>query len=157
MPALQRNEFMDLIKLMALDSEDLDVLASHMQDAVTRADDLSYDARSRQFALTANRFVWETAGGRRRSYERRRSAMHFDRVMGVRSRGFDRKDAERVLSLLTIQFFPDGVDGSPGGEIELIFSDDASVQLQVECVEVQLTDLGPAWETHHKPRHPEAD
>ncbi|WP_099863890.1 DUF2948 family protein [Pararhizobium haloflavum] len=146
---------MDLIKLMALDSEDLDVLASHMQDAVAKAKDLSYDARTHQFALTANRFVWETAGGRRRGFERRLAAMHFDRVMAVRSRGFDRTESERVLSLLTVQFFPDAIEGSPGGEIELIFSDDASIQLQVECIEVQLSDLGPAWETRHKPRHPD--
>jgi hypothetical protein len=155
---LQENAVMDLIKLIALDSEDLDVLSAHMQDAVLKVGDMSYDAKSRQFVLGANRFVWEVAQGKRqKSFERRRAAMHFDRVLGVRSRGFDRGARETVLSLLAVQFVPDVETEGPGGEIELIFADDISVQLNVECIEAQLADLGPAWETQRRPRHPERD
>lgn len=147
---------MESLKLIALDDQDLDVLSAHMQDAVLKVNDLGYDQRCRQFSLTANRFVWERAPGRRRrEFERRLAGMHFNRVLAVRSRGFPRDDGEHVLSLMTVQFFPDREDGSPGGEIELIFADDASVQLTVECIEVQLADLGPAWETGNRPRHPE--
>ena len=91
---------MEPIKLIALDSEDLDILSAHMQDAVMKVGDLTFEPRSRQFALAANRFVWEGAQSqRRKSFERRRAAMHFDRVLSVRSRGFNRNDADRVLSL----------------------------------------------------------
>ena len=33
--------------------------------------------------------------------------------------------------------------------------EDAAILLTVECIEVQLADLGPAWETRNRPRHPE--
>lgn len=147
---------MTSVRLMALDSEDLDVLAAHMQDAVLKEADLQYDAKARQFALVANRFVWEEAEGRRqRSFERRRAAMHFDRVLSVRSRGIRRNDPEQVLSLLTVQFLAEEGMDAPSGVIELIFAEDVSVRLEVECIEVQLADLGPAWETRRRPKHPE--
>lgn len=147
---------MTLVRLMALDSEDLDVLAAHMQDAILKAGDLEYDAKRRQFALAANRFVWEEAEGRRkRSFERRRTAMHFDRVLSVRSRGIRRDDPEQVLSLLTVQFLAEEGMAAPSGVIELIFAEDVSIRLEVECIEVQLADLGPAWETRRRPKHPE--
>lgn len=147
---------MDLLRLIALDSEDLDVLSAHMQDAVMKVADLGFDARAKQFALTANRFVREGGGkGWRRRYERRRAGLHFDRVLQVRSQGFRIGDAERVLALLAIRFLPDEVEGPPGGTIELVFAEDATVLLTVECIEAQLADLGPAWETPYRPRHPE--
>lgn len=147
---------MTSVRLMALDSEDLDVLAAHMQDAVLKEGDLQYDAKARQFALVANRFVWEEAEGRRqRSFERRRAALHFDRVLSVRSRGIRRNDPEQVLSLLTVQFLAEEGMDAPSGVIELIFAEDVSVRLEVECIEVQLADLGPAWETRRRPKHPE--
>jgi hypothetical protein len=147
---------MTSVRLMALDSEDLDVLAAHMQDAVLKEGDLQYDTKARQFALVANRFVWEEAEGRRqRSFERRRAAMHFDRVLSVRSRGIRRNDPEQVLSLLTVQFLAEEGMDAPSGVIELIFAEDVSVRLEVECIEVQLADLGPAWETRRRPKHPE--
>jgi hypothetical protein len=36
----------------------------------------------------------------------------------------------------------------------LTFSGDASIQLQVECIEAELRDLGPEWRTRSKPEHP---
>jgi hypothetical protein len=34
------------------------------------------------------------------------------------------------------------------------FSGDASIQLDVECIEAELKDLGPEWRTRSKPVHP---
>lgn len=144
------------LKLMALDDEDLTVISAHMQDAVFTVAEMEHDAARLQFRVIANRFVWEKAAkGWRKRHERRLSSLHFDRVLAVRSRGFDRGDRSRVLDLLTIQFFPDAQEGSPGGQIELICADEVSILLSVECIEVQLADLGPAWETRNRPRHPE--
>ncbi len=42
---------------------------------------------------------------------------------------------------------------APGGTIELTFSANAAIRLDVECIEAQLTDLGAAWETESLPRH----
>jgi hypothetical protein len=147
---------MKILKLMALDKEDLSIVSAYMQDAVLKIADLDFRAGENRFFLAANRFVWEEADGKRRkSYERRRSALHFNRVTAVRSRGFSRRDGDQVLSLLTVNFVP-GPE-APGGTIELVFSADVSIELSVECIEAQLSDLGAAWETEFRPTHPLSD
>jgi hypothetical protein len=55
------------------------------------------------------------------------------------------------LLLLAVHFEP---DDSPGGHVTLTFSGDASIQLKVECIEAEMTDLGPEWRTRVKPEHP---
>ena len=147
---------MELLKLMAMDKEDLSIMSAYMQDAVFKPADLDFQARHGRFLLVGNRFVWEEANGkRRRGFERRRAALHFNRVAAVRSRGVDRRDDDAVLSLLAVNFVPG--DDEPAGRIELIFSGDVAVELDVECVEAQLSDLGAAWETGFKPAHPLSD
>jgi hypothetical protein len=142
----------DRLKLMALDEEDLAILSAHVQDAVLKIGDIIWLARERRLVLAINRFAWEvTAGKRRRSdHQRRRSALRFDRVSSVSSTGIDRNADEKVLSLLALRFDP---RQSPSGELLLDFSGGATMRLEVECLEVELTDLGPAWSTDHAPRH----
>ena len=143
---------MDSLKLLALDAEDLSVVSAHLQDAVFKTDGLAYDARHQVFSVIVNRFVWEKAGERGKSFERRRAVVAFKRVSAVRSLGIDRKDKESVFSLLAVNFAQKGE--GPDGTLELVLSGNASVALDVECVEVQLADTGGAWETSLKPRHP---
>lgn len=141
-----------MLKLVAMDEEDLKIISAHLQDAVLKVGDMIYRAREKQFALSMNRFVWESAprGIFRRRYERRRAALHFDRVLGVKSGGFDRYRPDEVLELLAIRFAP---AREPAGTIELVFAGGGAVRLEVECIEAQLTDLGAAWETRAKPVH----
>lgn len=144
---------MNGLKLLALDEEDLAVVSAHVQDAVFKVSGLEYDARRKQFSLIVNRFVWETADGKRRSFERRRALLLFKQVNAVRSVGFDRRDAEAVLDLLTLKFSLRGE--GPEGTLELVLAGAASIALDVECIETQLADTGGAWETAFKPKHPE--
>ncbi|AAN29202.1 MULTISPECIES: DUF2948 family protein [Brucella] len=144
---------MEMLKLVALDEEDLQVLSAHLQDAVLKVSDLQYLAREKRFLLTANRFVWEEARPkflRKPSYQRRRTALHFNRVSMAKATGINRQNQDDVLSLLTIRFIP---GQTPAGTIELTFSANAAIRLDVECIEAQLTDLGAAWETESLPRH----
>lgn len=147
---------MKILKLMALDKEDLSIVSAYMQDAVFKTADLDFRAGEMRFFLVGNRFAWEEAGGKRRkTFQRRRSAVHFNRVTNVRSRGFSRRGGDEILSLLTINFVP-GPE-APGGTIELVFSADAAIELTVECIEAQMSDLGGAWETEFRPQHPLSD
>ena len=50
---------MDLLKLLALDEEDLKIVSAHVQDAVMKVGDLNYIAASKQFVLPMHRFAWE--------------------------------------------------------------------------------------------------
>ena len=142
------------LKLMALDDADLEVVSAHMQDAVFKVGDLQYLPSHKQFALAANRFVWENTASGDRPLERRRSALVFKQVKSVRSIGFDRHADDSVLSLLAVTFEKDGE--GPDGDIELVLSGGGSILLDVDCIEVQLADTGAAWETKLKPRHPGA-
>jgi hypothetical protein len=141
------------LKLIALDEEDLEVVSSHLQDAVVRVGEMAYVPSRKRFAAVVNRFNWEKAlaGGEAQANERRRTALRFDRVLGAQLKQLKPSATDRVLSLLAVRFEP---KDHPGGFITLTFSGGASIRLQVECIEAELTDLGPAWRTRSRPQHP---
>ncbi len=139
------------LKLLALDGDDLGIVSAHVQDAVLKTGDLSYSPKAGLFTVAVNRFVWEEAGEKARSFERRRAMLSFKRVRGVRSQGFDRRNGEAVLSLLALSFSPKGE--GPDGVLELVLAGGGAIQLDVECIEGQLADTGGAWETTHRPDH----
>ena len=152
MPESSAPVAMEQLKLIALDEEDLAVVSSLLQDAVLRVADMTYMPEQKRFAAVLNRFDWEKAtqkGGE--DYRRRRTALRFDRVFGAQLKNVKPGPSERVLSLLAVRFEP---AEAPGGYVTLTFSGDASIQLQVECIEAELKDLGPAWRTRRKPEHP---
>ena len=138
-----------MLRLTALDAEDLAVISAHLQDAVLKVGDLSYLRKVRKFALVANRFVWEH-GRRPEHFERRQTGLHFNRVNKVTAQYIHRDDNEAVLSLLSIGF-EEGE--APSGAIVLNFSGGGSIRLEVECIEARLSDLGPAWATERIPQH----
>jgi hypothetical protein len=140
------------LKLMALDSEDLSVISTHMQDSVFKLKDASFDRKSGQFLLAANRFVWEKGAKKGQPQERCRSVIALKRVGNVRSYGFDRDNKEQVLPLLAVQFNQNGE--GPDGTVELTLSGGGAIALEVECIEAQLSDVSGGWETTSKPHHP---
>ena len=137
------------LKLLALDSEDLEVVAAATQDAVVRVVDVAYAAGDHRFALLLNRYAWEIDGGRS-SGQRKRAALSFDRVNKVATAGVNMQAAEGVLELLDITFEPN--DG-PAGDVELQFAGGGTIRLSVECLEARLEDLGAAWSAKAKPEH----
>lgn len=144
---------MEFLKLVAFDQEDLRIVAAHVQDALVKVGDLVFDPRQKQFVIPMNRFAWERQQKRlfrRPRYERHQSVLDFSRVLAVRSSGIDRTRPGEILSLLTVNF----VKGEPpSGTIELVFSGNAALSLDVECIEARLADTGAAWETASRPRH----
>jgi hypothetical protein len=145
------------LKLAALDEEDLDVLSAHFQDAVLCVRNLAFLPREKRFALVADRFVWERArreapGAAEACFERRRTGLHFERVLNVRTRGIDRSAPDTILDLLAIRFTP---TEAPAGHVDLYFAGGKDIRLEVECVEAAAKDLGPAWPTTRCPGHPD--
>lgn len=146
------------LKLLALDTEDLSVLSAHVQDALLKASGISYIAAEKRLILPMNRFAWEAKEAKRwffKKFERKQSVLHFDRVSAIRSQGIDRSSESQVLSLLAVTFTSS--DHAPAGTIELLFSDQITLQAEVECIEAQLSDLGAAWEAQSSPNHKGAD
>ncbi|MCA3554952.1 DUF2948 family protein [Aestuariivirga sp.] len=135
-----------MLRLSALDTEDLAIVSAQMQDAVLLAGDMSYDPKRKKFVLLANRFAWDDAD----TPQRRRTGLRFDRVLGVRTLHVNRLEKDEVLSLLSVTF---AERDAPSGEVLLSFSEGATIRLSVECLECQMTDLGPAWAAIAVPRH----
>ena len=135
------------LKLAALDAEDLSVLSAHLQDAVVRVGDIAYLADQKRFALVARRFDWEAGSSEPR---RRLTGLHFERVMRCRTRGLDRSRPDASLSLLAVTF--EETD-QPAGRAHLVFSGDVSIELDLECIEARMKDLGPVWACTGRPAH----
>jgi hypothetical protein len=140
------------LKLLALDTDDLGIVSAHMQDAVFKLSDVQWSASEKIFSMAANRFDWEKAGEKKKGFERHRAALVLKRVEAVRSTGIDRNRKDDVLSLLAVRFMPKGE--GPDGTVELLLSGGGTIALDVECIEVALADIGGAWETATRPRHP---
>ena len=141
------------LKLMALDEEDLAVIAAHLQDSVLRVGDMAYIRAERRFAIVLNRFDWGHAvstDGTTKRYIRRQTGVRIEHVEAAKVLGIDLSDKDRVLSLLTLMFEP---GDAPRGMLTLAFAGGGAVRLEVECLEAALTDLGAAWSTRRKPEH----
>lgn len=135
------------LKLLALDSEDLEILSATTQDAIVRVGDMGFAKADHRFALLMNRFAWEDDSKTR---QRKRAALHFDRVNDVKVSGIDTNSIEGVLELLAIRFT---ITDDPAGTIDLDFAGGGTIRLTVECLEARLQDLGAAWAAKATPEH----
>lgn len=138
------------LRLMAEDAGDLDIIGAAVQDALVRVGEISFDKKARRFTVMINRFRWEAAG-ERGPYERVRSALSFDGVLGVKSRRVRADANEALASLLSIGFIPE--EEPPGGVVRLLLAGGGEIAVDVECLDAVLIDTGPTWPTPRRPDH----
>ncbi len=141
------------LRLRAEDIDDLTVIAAAAQDAIFIVSDLAFDARERRFIASVNRFRWEDAR-KRGPYERVRSALCVDTVLGVKSRNLRLGARDAAGAILDIGFVAGGEP--PGGVINLRLGGGGEILLEVECIDVTLTDVGAPWPTPNRPDHERA-
>lgn len=141
----------DPLRLIAFDRDDIEVVSTHLQDAVVKIGDIHWLAAQHRVVVACNRFDWEeVACGCGAEYHRRRTALRFDRVLSFKARGVSPADKDAVLNLLAVEF---SETASPGGTVTLTFSGGAVARIEVECLECEMADLGPAWATACCPDH----
>ena len=129
------------LNLGAQDAEDLQVISSLTQDAVLTVDDLKWSRAERQLVFLLKRFRWEDvelAKQQGRDPERVQSLLVIQNATGLASQGIDRKQADVVLSLMSLEFSgaEDGV-----GDLVLTFSGDGALKVQVDGLDVALRDV----------------
>ena len=128
------------LKLIALDADDLSVISAHVQDARVQASDIVWRQDERRLVVGMNRLDWEQTLTGGTAPRRMIAALRFDRVLACKSRNIDLDQPEAVLELVGIEFHP---GEAPGGSALLLFSHGEALRLDVECLECELTDLGP--------------
>jgi hypothetical protein len=143
---------MDLLKLVALDTDDIAVVSAHVQDSVVKVGDVMWRPAEKRVVIVINRFDWESAQSLEPPYRRRRAALRFERVNAFKARNVAASDKDAVLNLLAVEFTP---TDSPAGRVTLTFSGGVVLRLEVECLEAELADLGPVWATAACPAHAE--
>jgi hypothetical protein len=138
------------LKLLAEDIQDLNVFSAYLQDSVIVANDIKFLPKTKKLICIFNRFMWEDAEkGIFRGNKRIRSALVFDSVLMVKSKGINPKKRTKILEFLAIKtetknnYF----------DIRLIFSGDSILLVKTEEIESSLEDFGKTWETNYKPKH----
>jgi hypothetical protein len=125
------------LRLIALDREGLGVISAHAQNTCVMRSDMAWLPRQRRFVVAGMRYDW--VGAKTGPAERVASVLRFDRVLKVSHLGLQHMDEDATLNMLAVTF--EKTD-PPAGMIILAFADGALVRLEVECVEVELRDVG---------------
>jgi DUF2948 family protein len=128
------------LKLIALDTDDLAVISAHVQEARVLISDIIWRQDEKRLVIGLNRLDWEQTFCGETSPRRLIAALRFDRVLACKSRNIDPASPEALLELVGIEFCP---GEAPGGCALLLFSHGGALRLDVECLECELTDLGP--------------
>jgi hypothetical protein len=125
---------------MALDADDLAVISTHVQDARVQVADIIWRQAEKRLVIGMNRLDWEQTLEGQTEPRRLVAALRFDRVLACKSRNIDLDDQEDTLDLVGIEFHE---GEAPGGSAMLHFAQGGALRLDVECLECELTDLGP--------------
>ncbi len=141
---------MELLKLVALDKDDLEVVSAHLQDAVVKVGEILWRPGEKRLVLGLDRFDWEAANGESPTWQRRRAALRFDRVLSCQCKNVLSQDKDKLLDLLAVDF---SENDPPAGTVTLLFAGGAVLRLQVECLEAEVVDLGPVWAAPSCPDH----
>lgn len=128
------------LKLIALDADDLAVVSTQVQDAHVRTADIIWRQGEKRLVVGMNRLDWEQTLEGETAPRRLVSALRFDRVLACKSRNIDLHAPDKMLELIGIEFH---TSDPPGGCALLLFGEGGAIRLDVECLECELTDLGP--------------
>jgi hypothetical protein len=143
---------MEPLKLVALDTDDLEVVSTHLQDAEVSVADVHWRPQEKRLVLGLDRFDWVAATASTPDLLRRRSALRFERVLACKCKHVDPASRDGVLNLLAVEFEP---TDAPAGIVTLTFSGGPVLRVEVECLEVELVDLGPTRTCPSCPAHVE--
>ncbi len=152
---------MEELKLVALDKDDIEVVSAHVQDALVRVADIFWQPQEHRFVMALNRFDWMNAvdaSGLKDSnstdYRRCRTVLRFERVNACKCRNLNQSNKGTLLNLLAVEF---AGRNPPAGIVTLTFSGGGAIRLEVECLEVELADLGEVFSAAACPDHFAAD
>ena len=140
------------LRLKAVDSDDLSVIAACLQDALVPLSEMAYLAEEKRFLTAFTRFRRECladpdgCAGLTQCH----SALAFDQVEAVQHCGLDSRFGAVRLELLTL--FTERVDEGLI-DVTLLFAGDAAIRLRVREIAATLEDFGEPWPAPVPPAH----
>lgn len=139
------------LRLLAADAADLEVLSAACQDGLFKVADATWTPSRGRFTLRLQRFTWERAGKDGDRARRVWAALAFERVGRVRARHVAQDRPDAFASLLRVRFEPG--ETAPSGRVTLELAGGGAIELDVECVDALLVDLGEARAAIATPVH----
>ena len=136
------------LRLLAQDTDDLQIISAALQDAIAHVGDIRYEPRARRLTIMFNRYRWEGADGP--CGQRVVSALQLGDVGRVRQRGMACEDKGALVSCLQLDFEP---GEPPGGCVLFRFSHGGDLAVEVECIDAVLADVSEAWPAKQCPDH----
>ena len=129
------------MNLNAIDTEELKIIATVLQDGLIEVNDVKYLPSIRTFIVMITRFMWEEKIVNKTN-NRTKAVLVFEDVLAAHSKNIDQMDKAKVLELLTFNFYYNKFKNI---EIELLFNNDATIKLETEVVQAKLEDQGESW------------
>ena len=140
------------LRLKAIDSDDLSVIAACLQDALIPLTEMAYLAGEHRFLAAFTRFRRECLADPARcdGLTQCQSVLVFHEVASVQHHGLDSRFSGVRLELLTVIAEP-AADGSTN--VTLVFAGDAAIRLRVRRIHATLEDFGEPWAAPAAPAH----
>ena len=120
-----------LLKLFAVDIEDLAVLSAHLEGATFMVNHAVYLPQQKRFAFVADRNCQKTGN-------KQRVGVHFEGVVRVEHKNVALDKPDQSLQLLALTFDP---VKSPAGYVILYCVGGERIRLEVDYIEAALSDL----------------
>jgi hypothetical protein len=120
-----------LLKLFAVEIEDLAILSAHLEGARLLVGRVAYLPKQKRFAFVAERT-------RRSNGRQQLVGVHFEGVEKVEHKNVALDQPDAILKLLAITFDP---TVSPAGHVILHCADGQRIRLEVGYIEAALSDL----------------
>ena len=143
------------LSLIAQNEEDLVVISTLCQDSIIKIANIKWAKKSKRFYLLINRFCWELNDlSKKKSSNMLRinSLISLNSVLSVKSAGIQQNNNSDITSLLTINY---NFFNFEKQAIDLIFSGNSQISLNIECIDVFLKDISEPFEgtTSKQPKH----
>ena len=154
-----QQEHPEILRLVAQDEADIEVVSALLQDAIIAGSDMYFDAQNSCFLIVANRFCWErpaladvnaSSGGA--VHERALCGLRINHVVDVQKRHWPTDWRTAFFNILALK--PVAVPQQDDGcVIEFSFSGGPSLRLITEQINLVLGDLDNGRPTNLQPWH----
>jgi len=93
---------MEPVKFVALDRDDVEVVSTHLQDALVKVADVVWRPQEKRLLITLSRFDWPAAEGGSPQLRRCQAALRFERGNSCKCRCVNPAGKDAIRNLLAV-------------------------------------------------------